>query len=174
MADLFSSGDVIVKVLSVGASGLALLLAILCYRLIGQPAEGTGPERVELYKARLKSVNFFIVIALVIFIVSLVGQFFLDRRKAAVELTIQEVSALVKFRKDYKLEPIRIKHRAAIRELPTSKDEDRLELLLSANDHVDISLSSLIDHIAQQSALLSEKDRQLTERTKQGGFDEAR
>ena len=172
MADLFSSGDAIVKILSVGASGLALLLAVLCYRLLDKPVGETGPERVELYKARLRSVNFFVVIALVLFVVSLVGQYFLDKRKAAVELTIQEVSALLKFRKDFKLEPIRIKHRASIKEIPTGKDEDRLELLLSANDHVDISLSSLIDHITHLTLLLNEKEKQRATKTAQGGFDE--
>jgi hypothetical protein len=175
MSEIFPTGDWVVKILSVGASGLALLLAILSYRLIEKPADGTGAQQVELYKARLRSVNFFLGGTLALFVISLVGQYFLDSRKAKIALVIQEGSALLKFKKDFQLEPIRVKHGVGEEEIPTKQDKDRLVLILRADDQVDISLSSLVEFISHQASLLVEKDRQIAASSRnQGGFDEPR
>ena len=166
--------DSVIKVLSVGASGFAVVLAFMSYRLIKDPPGGHTPGDLQLYQSRLAATNRFLLLTLALFIIGLVGQYFLTAKNTKLHLVVQESQTLETFNKDFKMRPIRVIHGIVRAEIPTSRGEDRLELLLRGDDKVDISLNPLVEHIRAQEVLLRERDRQIAARTGQGGFDEGR
>ena len=171
MAELGISGDEVVKILQLGAPGLAFVLAFLAFLAVQKAPKDLGDNDLTAYKIRARTVNRLLIANVAIFLAACALQYILAVKESRVYVVVQEHSQFARLA----LQPIQLRHRADEPvSIPGEKMIDRALLKLRDDDQLDVSLRPLIDRITDLHLQLNAHAATAASRSREGGFDDAR
>jgi hypothetical protein len=162
MNDLFGSLDV-VKLLQVGATGFAVVMLVIAYRLVREVIElkaGDSPAAVETFRQKVRLAYGFLVTSLLLAVLGLTGQVILRSQK--LEVLVGVIPAEVPHAKSRVL---------VLHGVDTVKLEPngRSLVLVGQRDDVSFDMTAML---AEQQALNTARAQSIVAGSTEGGFDE--
>ncbi len=162
-------GDVIVKILTVGFSGLAFLLSLMAFLMFRDTPATNSAKALEAYRLKINAMTRYLVFTFALMLMALAFQYAMEQRESKIRVTVQESGMF----SELELKPIKVKRRDYVISIPGEKDaSDRGVVAVKDEDQLDLSLVSLTQVIGNQKLLIGKLTSEVGKFNKETGYDE--